>query len=60
MANPRLWNPAAGHPTTAATVTADTMLFCAGQTIMADGRVMVSGGHKEDDRGLDVTNIFDP
>ena len=60
MANPRLWNPAAGSPTTAVTVRADTMLFCAGQTLMADGRVMVSGGHKEDDRGLDVTNIFDP
>jgi hypothetical protein len=60
MANPRLWNPAVGPPTTAATVGADTMLFCAGQTLMADGRVMVSGGHKEDDRGLDVTNIFDP
>ncbi len=60
MANPRLWNPAAGAPTTAVTVKADTMLFCAGQTLMADGRVMVSGGHKEDDRGLDVTNIFDP
>jgi hypothetical protein len=27
---------------------------------MADGRLMVSGGHKADDRGLDVTNIFDP
>src|SRR5438477_330633 len=39
---------------------ADTMLFCAGQTLMADGRLMVSGGHKRDDRGLDVTNIFDP
>jgi hypothetical protein len=60
MANPRLWNPAVGAPTTAVTVAADTMLFCAGQTLMADGRVMVSGGHKEDDRGLDVTNIFDP
>jgi hypothetical protein len=36
------------------------MLFCAGQTFMADGRLMVSGGHKADDRGLDVTNIFDP
>ena len=60
MANPRLWNPAAGPPTTAVSVPADTMLFCAGQTIMADGRVLVSGGHKQDDRGLDVTNIFDP
>jgi hypothetical protein len=36
------------------------MLFCAGHALMADGRLMVSGGHKADDRGLDVTNIFDP
>jgi galactose oxidase len=60
MASPRLWDPAVGPPTTAAKVPADTMLFCAGQTLMADGRLMVSGGHKGDDRGLDVTNIFDP
>ena len=60
MADPRLWDPSAGPPTTAIRVPADTMLFCAGHALMADGRVMVSGGHKADDRGLDVTNIFDP
>jgi galactose oxidase len=60
MGNPRLWDPSVGAPTTAIQVRADTMLFCAGQTLMADGRLMVSGGHKADDRGLDVTNIFDP
>lgn len=60
MANPRLWDPSVGPPTTAIQVPADTMLFCAGQTLMGDGRVMVSGGHKKDDRGLDVTHIFDP
>ena len=36
------------------------MLFCSGHTLMADGRVMVSGGHFDDDRGLRATNIFDP
>jgi galactose oxidase len=60
MGMPRLWNPASGLPTSARMVMADTMLFCAGHTLMADGGVMVSGGHKDDDRGLDVTNIFDP
>ncbi|HEX3234060.1 MAG TPA: galactose oxidase-like domain-containing protein [Gemmatimonadales bacterium] len=60
MANPRLWDPSVGAPTTAIQVRADTMLFCSGHTLMADGNVMVSGGHKNDDRGLDVTNIFDP
>jgi hypothetical protein len=60
MAMPRLWDPAAGPPGTAPIVHVDTMLFCAGHAFMADGRLMVSGGHKADNRGLDVTNIFDP
>ena len=55
---PRLWDPAT--PGSFKPVQADTMLFCAGHTLMADGRLMVSGGHKADDVGIDVTNIFDP
>jgi galactose oxidase len=60
MADPRLWNPAAGAPTTAVAIAAPKMLFCSGHALMADGRLMVSGGHKSDDRGLKVTNIFNP
>jgi hypothetical protein len=60
MAMPRLWDPAVGPPSTAQMIPVDTMLFCSGHALMADGRLMVSGGHKADDRGLDVTNIFDP
>jgi hypothetical protein len=61
MSNPRLWDPAAGTPlATDRVVAADTMLFCSGHAFMADGKLMVSGGHKLDDRGLDVTNFFDP
>jgi len=60
MAMPRLWDQAAGPPSAAPMVHVDTMLFCSGHAFMADGRLMVSGGHKNDDRGLDVTNIFDP
>ena len=60
MGLPRLWDPGAGAPGTATVVRAADMLFCSGHTLMADGRVMVSGGHLNDDRGLDVTNIFDP
>ena len=59
MGHPRLWDPSAGNPSGAAMVMADTMLFCAGHALMPDGNVMVSGGHKADDRGLDVTNIFE-
>ena len=58
MGQPRLWDPASGGPTAAITVANDTMLFCAGHALMADGNLLVSGGHKADDRGLDVTNIF--
>ncbi|HEY7634915.1 MAG TPA: galactose oxidase-like domain-containing protein [Gemmatimonadales bacterium] len=60
MGDPRLWDPATGPPTTATTVPADTMLFCAGHSFMSDGTLLVSGGHKLDDRGLDVTNFFNP
>jgi galactose oxidase-like protein/glyoxal oxidase-like protein/Big-like domain-containing protein/Kelch motif protein len=54
---PRLWDPATGQ---FRGIAADTMLFCSGHTLMADGRLMVSGGHKADNTGIDVTNIFDP
>ncbi len=57
---PRLWNPAAGTPDGAAKITEPDMLFCSGHALMADGKLMVSGGHYGDDRGLRVTNIFDP
>lgn len=60
MGMPRLWDPKAGSPETARMIAVDTMLFCAGHAMMADGRLMVSGGHKADNRGIDVTNIFDP
>ena len=54
---PRLWDPATGR---VSGIPADTMLFCSGHTFMADGRLLVSGGHKDDDTGIDITNIFDP
>jgi hypothetical protein len=61
MGQPRLWDPLSGQPpTSAAKIDADTMLFCAGHAFLPDGRLLVSGGHKSDDHGLDVTNIFDP
>ena len=60
MADPRLWNPSAGGPGSATRLRVPDMLFCSGHTLMADGRLMVSGGHLADDRGLRATNIFDP
>jgi hypothetical protein len=60
MGMPRLWDPSVGPPTTAREIVVDTMLFCSGHAFMPDGRLLVSGGHKQDDKGIDVTNIFDP
>jgi galactose oxidase len=57
---PRLWTPASGPPTGAAEIAEPDMLFCSGHALMADGKLMVSGGHYGDDRGLRATNIFDP
>ena len=60
MGMPRLWDPASGPPTGAREIAVDTMLFCSGHAFMSDGRLMISGGHKQDNKGIDVTNIFDP
>lgn len=58
MGLPRIWDPAAGAPTTAQTIAVDTMLFCAGHALMPDGNLMVSGGHLQDDRGIATTRFF--
>jgi hypothetical protein len=61
MGMPRVWDPAAGPPTTARMIMGvDTMLFCAGHALMPDGRLMVSGGHLKDDRGIATTFFFSP
>jgi len=60
MGMPRIWNPASGPPTSAAMIPVDTMLFCAGHTLMPDGNLMVSGGHLKDGFGIAVTNFFSP
>jgi galactose oxidase len=36
------------------------MVFCAGHTFLADGRLLVSGGHLDDRSGLRDANLFDP
>jgi hypothetical protein len=39
-------------------VASNSWLFCAGHNFLADGRVLVSGGHITDDHGLPDANIF--
>lgn len=66
--NATVWDPtlpvgAAGRYTTVAN--GRTNLFCAGQSLLPDGRVMVIGGHDENaggagDLGTADVNLFDP
>jgi hypothetical protein len=59
MGMPRLWDPAAGTPAGLPMIAGvDTMLFCAGHALMPDGRLMVAGGHLQDDRGIATTYFF--
>ena len=59
MGMPRLWDPASGPPEALPMINVDTMLFCAGHALMPDGRLMVAGGHLQDDRGIATTYFFD-
>jgi hypothetical protein len=59
MGMPRLWDPASGTPEDLPMIQVDTMLFCAGHVLMPDGRLMVAGGHLQDDRGIATTYFFD-
>jgi hypothetical protein len=54
---PWLWAPQSG---TLEEVAVDTLLFCAGHAFLADGQLLVSGGHLEDERGIATTYLFNP
>jgi galactose oxidase-like protein len=56
IGEPQLWDPASG---TFTPVPSSTMVFCSGHTFLADGRLLVAGGHLADLRGLRDVNIFD-
>ncbi|MEO7987627.1 MAG: hypothetical protein ABI766_13935, partial [Gemmatimonadales bacterium] len=50
---PQVWNPATGAFNSVPT---PARLFCAGHTMLADGRVLVAGGHISNNHGLpDIT-----
>ena len=57
VGDPHIWHPEAGTFTPAASA---TMVFCSGHAFLPDGRLLVTGGHLDDLKGLHDANIFDP
>jgi hypothetical protein len=56
IGEPHLWDPESGA---FSAVPVRTMIFCSGHTFLADGRLLVAGGHVADQRGLPDANVFD-
>lgn len=52
-----LWDPTTGG---FRTINNPFEVFCSGHTYLADGRLLVAGGHISNDHGLPSTAIFDP
>jgi galactose oxidase-like protein/Kelch motif protein len=57
LGDPQIWDPAGGAFTPAPIA---TDIFCAGHAFLADGRLLVAGGHISDNHGLPDANLFDP
>jgi galactose oxidase len=57
IGDPQIWDPVSGR---FAAAPSSTMVFCSGHTFLPDGRLLVAGGHLDDQRGLPDVNIFDP
>ncbi len=57
---PQVWNPASGSFTSAPS---PSVIFCSGHSLLADGRVLASGGNSDPDvgaTGIPDNTIFDP
>jgi hypothetical protein len=58
-ATARVWNPTT-NTFTSVNVSTGTNIFCSGHCHLADGRIIVGGGHNATHVGLTDTNIYDP
>jgi hypothetical protein len=56
--DPRLWDPVTDTTTPAAKPGDD--VFCAGHTYLGDGRLLVTGGHIQNNIGLADASAYDP
>jgi galactose oxidase len=56
LGEPQVWDPETGG---FRAVPSSTMIFCSGHAFLPDGRLLVTGGHLDDKRGLRDANIFD-
>ena len=56
--NPRIWNPTTNEVRDAMTIGYD--IFCSGMSFLADGRLLVAGGHKLDLNGDSRASIYNP
>lgn len=56
--DPHLWDPITGTITSAAQ--AGYNIFCTGHTFLADGRLLLAGGHVANNVGLPYATIYDP
>jgi hypothetical protein len=56
VGSPQLWDPRTGEFAASPT---STMVFCSGHAFLADGRLLVTGGHKDDYRGIRDAGVYD-
>ena len=57
LGTPHVWDPATGGLTA---VPSPAWVFCSGHSFLADGRLLVSGGHISSDHGIPDNTIFTP
>jgi hypothetical protein len=58
-AQARVWDPTLAQPVFQEVPNPYVDLYCSGHSFLADGRLLVTGGHLGDHIGSDVTTVFD-